>query len=466
MTLTASPHQPRVASKASRWPGFVVTTLALASFGPYLVGSIRTEQAAVYGLLLISFTFIVTRFNPNGGRRFLIPWFAYIVVATLGVIVPTTGAVYESGNLLGGFDNLLTPLAVMLLIWSVVPMQDAERLLVRFSKIVAIAMGINGGLAIASTFADLSPFLRPFWSTEDALSTTAGLAAELGRYSGIFNQPAEAGALYGLGGIAAIYAWKNRPVLVALLLALMAIGGLISVSKIFIFGGLPVIVLFWFWSQRGGRKLAAFFGLGLIAAGVVQSGLLAQWTGLNYLGRLFVTADQDFLNLYAAGRFEDDSKFNQVVQAAVEFNALTGAGVAGWKVPYDGAIAEFLVIGGAIGLAMLVFVFFGMFALQAELKGAGITRMFAFLLLVLSAGASLGFSPLTANRVGTVSWVMIALLVLVARNRKASPPVDMDDEPEDEADDVQPVATPKPKREYRLRSEMPSEHTWRPNGVG
>lgn len=422
MTTTAA-QQPRskaiAPAQPAKWPGFVVTTVALASFGPYMVGSIRTEQAVVYGLMLLSFPLILTRFNPNGGLRFLIPWSAYVVISTLGVLLPSAGAPYESGNLLGGLDNLLAPLAVMLLIWSVVPQHDAERLLLRFCKVVAVAMAANGALAIASTFVDLTAALRPFWATGDELSTTADLAAQMGRYSGIFNQPAEAGALYGIGGIAAIYAWQKRPLFVALLLALMTVGGLVSVSKIFIFGGLPVMIVYWFWSQRGGKKVAALFGVGLIALGVVQSGLLAEWTGLRYLGRLFVTGDQDYVNLYGAGRFEEESTFLRVSQSALDFNPITGVGAAGWKIPYDGAIAEFLVIGGVIGLLMFGIVLLGMFFLQRELKGSGALRGFAFFLLVLTAGASLGFSPLTANRVTTVTWVMVALLVLVARDRKA-----------------------------------------------
>lgn len=425
MTLTRTPDSttPLDAPKPSRLATFVITTIGLASFGPYLIGSIRTEQAVLYALTLALFPLVIARFRPDGGMRFFLPWLGYIVVATIGVIAPSAGRMpFEAGSLLGGYDNIAGPLAVMLIIWSVVPVADAGRLLIRFCKIVAVAMAANGVLAVLATTVDIAAYMRPFWANEN-IETTADLAAQMGRYSGIFNQPAEAGALYGIAGLAAIYAWTNRPVLVALLITLMTLGGLISVSKIFIFGGLPAIVLYWFWSQRGGRKIAAIFGLVLIVGGVIQSGIFAQWTGANYLGRLFVSdSDQGFLELYSAGRFDSGSTFTSVVDQALAYNALTGVGAGGWAVPYDGAFAEFLITGGVFGVALLGVIMIGLLTIPGKLTGSA--RWFAFLFAVVTIGASLGFSPLTANRVSTVSWVIIALLVLVARaatNDKTAP---------------------------------------------
>lgn len=412
---TALTAAPEVAERrASRLSQFAITALGIATFGPYLYESIRTEQAVVYGLLLLLMPMVFIRFRPRGGLRFFIPWAGYILVATIGVIAPEASAPYPPGSLLGGMDNVLAPLAIMLLIWSVVPEQDAETLLQRFCKIIAVAMAANGLIAVLATAVDVSPLMRPFWASEDS-TTTADLAAQLGRYSGIFNLPAEAGALYGVAGLAAIYAWKGRPVLVAALITAMTLGGLISVSKVFILGGLPMVVIYWFWSQRGGRKVAALFGLVLIALGVLQSGLLDQWTGANYLGRLFVApSSQGFLELYSAGRFDSESTFTTVVGQALSHNRLTGAGLAGWRVPYDGVVAEALVVGGVLGLILLGIVTLAMLTLRRGLDPRG--QWFAFLFAVVTIAGSLGFSPLTANRVSTVTWVIIALLVLVARH--------------------------------------------------
>lgn len=415
MTTTAAGERS-LARDTRRAPSFVVTIIALASFGPYLIGSIRTEQAVVYGLLLALSPVVLARFRVYVGKRFFLPWLGYVLVATISVVAPASAPMpHEAGSLLGGYDNILAPLAVMMLIWSVVPEGDAGRLLVRLCKVVAIVMALNGALAIIATAVDISAMLRPFWANEGS-ETTADLAAQMGRYSGIFNQPSEAGALYGIAGLGAVYAWQSRAALSAFLITLITLGGLISVSKIFIFGGLPAIAIFWFWTQRGGRKIAGLFGLMLIAGGVLQSGVFDGWIGANYLGRLFVTpANQGFIDLYGAGRFDESSSFSTVIDHVLKFNPLTGVGAAGWAEPYDGAVAEFLVTGGVFGLLFLFVVLVALFALPSQFDGS--TRWFAFLFAVVTAGGSLGFSPLTANRVSTITWMVIALLVLMARSR-------------------------------------------------
>ena len=408
-----------VAGAKRRLPGFVVTAISLATFGPYLVGSIRTEQAVVYGLFVLMLPVVLAKFRGTGGVRFFAPWIGYVIVATLGVLAPSSmPAPYDAGDLLGGYDNILLPLALMLMIWSVVSDEDAEPLLIRACKIIAVAMTVNGLIALLATVLDLTSVLRPFWANENVVTTTSDLAAQMGRFSGIFNQPAEAGALYGIAGIAAIYAWNRRPLLLALLVTVITLGGLISVSKIFLFGGFPAIAIYWLWSQRGHRKLSGLLVLALIAGGLIQSGLLDEWTGADFLGRLFATTDQGFFSLYSAGRFEEDSTFVTVVDQALAYNPISGVGAAGWRTPYDGAVAETLVVGGILGLLLYGFVVAMMFTLPGKLSGSA--RWFAFLLAALTVGGSLGFSPLTANRVSTVTWLLISLLVLVARSRSQS----------------------------------------------
>lgn len=399
----------------------VVTLIALATFGPYLVGSIRTEQAVIYGLTLLLFPVFLGSFSLSGGMRFLLPWVAYTVIATLGVLFPSAAASpFPPGNLLAGYDSLLLPLALMLLIWSVVPPGRAEALLVRVCKIVGVAMAINGTLAIISTRIDISAILRPFWTNTDGVTTVAANAATMGRFSGIFNQPAEAGAMYAIAGIAVVYAWRDRAAFQTLLLTLITLGGLISVSKIFILGGLPVTIVYWLWSKRGAMRVPVLFGLGLLALGILQSGLLDQWTGADYLGRLFVSSDNGLLALYSAGRFQSQSAFEDTVHNALSTSPISGVGAAGWAVPYDGVLSESLVIGGILGLLCVVAVFIAMFTMVHKFHGT--TRMFTFWLAVVTIGASLGFSPLTGNRTSTVCWMLIALLVLVARDQHANTP--------------------------------------------
>jgi len=409
-TLTAAP----VMSKRAKW---VPILLVLSTFGPYLAGQIRTEQVAVYGLLLVVFPFTFMKLHVSGGVRFLLPWLLYVLFATIAVIVPTpTLAPYNAGSLLGGYDNLLAPIAVMLLIWSTVAAADAATVLTMVTKVLSIAIAVNGVLAIVATRIDLAPILSSFWTSAAETGSTAENAAALGRFGGIFNQPVEAGLMHGIGGIAAIYAWHHRPVLLMLLVSVITLGGLISVSKVFILGGIPAILIYWFWSQRGGKKIFTFFGLGLAALAVLQSGIIDQWSGANYLGRLFAVQDGDFLAFYSAGRYEDESQVSRVIGHALESSPIVGVGAGGWQVPYDSAIVESLVTGGVLGLAMYAAIIIGMLTIIPKLSGH--ERMFAFTLTVITVAGAAGFSPFTANRTGTVLWLLIALLVLAIRARK------------------------------------------------
>lgn len=399
---------------------FVVCALGIATFGPYLTGSIRTEQLAVYGLALAILIFTLPRMRATGKMRFLAPWLLYIVVALIGVAIPTVTATvpWAPGDPLAGIDNLASPLAVMLLIWTVVPAVNAEALLQTISRITATAMSLNGILAIISTRVDISGILRPFWGAADIDVTTAANAAGMGRFSGIFNQPAEAGALYGIAGIAAIYVWRNRPALLALTLALTCAGGLISVSKVYIIGALPLIIFYWLHTQRGGHRVATLFGLGLVGFVVIQSGLLNQWVGFDYLARL-ANPTGGALAFYSGGRFETGSTVTDVSTAALTTNPLSGVGAGGWQVAYDGAIPETLVMGGLIGLTVYATVVIAVFTVAKRIRTRNL-RTFGFLFAIMVAGASLGLDPLTANRVSTIVWMTIALLTLNSQAQRST----------------------------------------------
>ena len=401
-------------------PTLIIGAMLIAAFGPYIAGSIRTEQAVVYGIMILSAPLLMSRFNPAGGLRFFVPWCLLIVVATLAVVFPFKSMPYPPGGLLAGYDNLLSPLAIMLIIWSLVPTEKAMSLLVLACRIVAIAMAINGLISVIATIVDLSGILRLFWGSASTVETVAERAMTLGRSTGIFNQPAEAGALYGLAGIAAVFAWTERPRILALIIPLIVAGGLFSVSKIFVIGGLPVIVFYWFFTAFKARRIAPFAGAIIITILLLESRILTEWSGLGYLQRLFNTDGQNLIGLYSAGRFDEGSAFFETIRAVLGVSPLAGVGATGWQIPYDGAIAEFLIIGGALGLGLVCCVYIGLLTLSNSRVVQPNLRIFVMMLFILTVGSSLGFSPLSANRVSTVSWILIALIVLCIRENSMS----------------------------------------------
>lgn len=302
----------------------------------------------------------------------------------------------------------------MMLTWLTVSIYDAPRLLAMTSRIVAVAMAASGLLAITSIRFDLSEYLRPFWTTDAAGAfSVAANAAALGRYGGIFNQPAEAGALYSIAGLAAVYVWRDQLPKLAVIASLIVIGGLISVSKIFILGGLPLILVYWMSTQRRGRKVGLVLGLVLLAVGIVQSGVFSGWRGTNYLARL-LDPQGGAIGFYTAGRFESGSTVSQVIAEVLKVSPVVGVGAGGWNVAYDSALVESLVVAGVIGMAMYAITLIAVFLIARKIVDAHLRR-FAYLFAILLVGAAAGFSPLTGNRVAAVAWLFIALLLLCSR---------------------------------------------------
>jgi hypothetical protein len=396
-----------------RFPLILVGLLTAAAFGPYVAGSVRTEQLAVYGAgaILLPFAFIHARpYFPV-----LLPWMLMILVALLGVIPPTAyDSIYAPANMFSSIDNLLLPVVVMLLTWTLVPVAMAGAALRVAAAVIAWGAALNAVLGIIGTRTDISQYLRFFWGGGEG-ETTADRAADLGRLSGIFNQPAEAGVVYGIAGLLAVWRFRHKPKTMLLLLTLICVGGMLCVSKVFIFGGVPLILIYLWKSRSGGGKLGVMFSAAIVAVGVAQSGLLQQWIGFNYLARWFVPVeDQGLIEFYSAGRWNSGAGMVDVFDSVMQTRALTGFGIQGLAVPYDSAWTEAAVLAGVLGLVLLGLVYLCLWRMAGRIAEAE-ARTLGLFVTVFLIGASLGIPSLTVNRASTIVWVVLGLLCLMAK---------------------------------------------------
>lgn len=410
-------------ARALKFPLILVGVLTASAFGPYLVGNIRTEQLGIYGaaVTLLPFTFVRARpYLPV-----FLPWIAIIVVALLGLIPPTAhSSVYEPGNMLSSLDNLVLPIMILLLVWGIVPTDQVQQSLRIVASITVYAAAANGVLSIVGTSTDISTYLRPFWGAEGG-QTTADRAAELGRLSGIFNQPAEAGVMYGIAGILAVWRYRHKPKTLLLLLALISVGGMLCVSKVFILGGIPLILAYLWMARAGLGRAGMLFGVALTALGIAQSGLLQQWTGYNYLARLFAPSqDQGLIEFYSAGRWNEDAGMISVFDAVIRSRPITGFGISGLQVPYDSAWTEAAVVAGFLGVFFLAAVYGSLLMMARRVEDGGLRLLATFIVLFL-LGASLGIPALTANRASTVVWVVLGLLCLAGREAEKAKPANL-----------------------------------------
>lgn len=387
--------------------------LVLAAFGPYIVGPIRVEQLTVYALaILVLFTF--RNLRPWAGS-ILVAWCCYAFSATIAVIFPYKGTLpWAEGNLLAGYDNILLSLAVMLVVWSLVP-QGSARVVLRAVATTAVwAMAINAVLASVSSIAPAvtSPLLKSFWGAGEG--SVAENAMRMGRFTGVFNSPAEAGLMYSVAAVLAVWLYSHRLLLMYTSIAVISTGGVLSVSKIFLLIGIPVMVLMVFAVQKGVRRL--FVGITLLMLGVVlvSSTFIQNWSGYDYMMRLMdVPMDQSAIEFYTAGRWNEDANMVNVIRTVLSVSPVVGLGAVGVETPYDSQWTEVIIYGGIIGVLSFFVVFFVLiFKFQKICDWK--TRYMALSLWVVLFVGSFGGATLTSNRTATIVWVVLALLVSLA----------------------------------------------------
>ncbi len=409
------------------WAGAV----AASSFGPYVIGGLRTEQMAVYA----SAVFVLTLGSwmllgyPVTGVGFLLLWTLLASVAAINAVGPGPASSFQPGDLLAGLDNLAA-VAVLLLVVPLWAARAGTRPVLRTVAGVAVAgLLCNTAIIVVSwRLASVTwlPSLPAFWAsgTEEAVAVRA-LAN--GRYTGIFNQPVEAGLAYSLGIMLLLYLAQTStsgrrlgPWLIAGLIG-MAAAGLLSGSKIFILGGVPVLAVLILRDRRRRNAAVLLAVLGILLAGMAWLAGLRVVSRDAYLVRL-LRAGTDPLTTLTSGRFGDGG-VSGVTDSVVEFTPVFGYGAGGLRVPYDSAWVEALVIAGAVGVLLLGLLYVALALRWASLRrtAAGPETALGGGAIALTVVASVGTPALTLNRVGTLMVVVLALTLLRPSDGKGTP---------------------------------------------
>jgi hypothetical protein len=407
-----------------------LTLAAVAAFGPYTpVSGIRTEQAVVYGLCavaLMSLRWCRLRFT-RAAVLALGLLTAETLVAVLGTVMPVpelTG--FGRASALAGLDNLALPLAVLVTLWTLMDLgADRERLLALVCRVVIWAMCLNAVLAYLSQGHDLTPVLSRFWDNavvgNTVTDTVAGRASQLGRYTGIFNQPAEAGEMYSIALLAAIYHYRSDLLRFAGTSLLITVGGLLTISKVFLLVGLPIAAWQVLRQSHGrGRRFVLLAAAAVAVAALAQSGVGPQWIGGDFLAQLLHPgANSDALRLYTGGRLGNSSSLDTVVAAVLQRSPWFGYGAGGLAVPYDDAWVEALCVAGLCGAVLYTMLLATLAVCWLRRRvpaGSGGARSARSRLggglVLLVIGASVGLPALTANRVATIAWLLIGLILL------------------------------------------------------
>jgi hypothetical protein len=414
---TETGHPPR----ATLWWARIV---CLSVFGPYVTGSARTEQIVVFAscavILIVGWPQIANA-RSIPAMPFLVAWLGLDAIMLIGAVWrPFDPGFYGSQPGSHALASYMLPVALMVLTWFWTLSADGPELIRAIAPVVIGAMVVNTAVSLAqlitSNVAVLS-FLPRFWDTPGSLASGAANAAENGRFTGIFNQPAEAGVAYAVALFFLIYLAQRREIrarTTALCAAALITGGILTVSKIFLLGALPLAVMVTLRSPRGRIRVilyaaavsAAFWLLG-------TAHLLPSWShGAIMLGGILHPPGSPVAE-YTAGRYGTGWRLGPAVSDVLHASPWYGFGAGGLATSYDSLWVQALVLAGIAGL-ILAAVMLLMLALRLW-RLRGVTGPAEWTLaggvLVLAIGASLGLPSLTANRDATLLWLVLGILI-------------------------------------------------------
>lgn len=290
------------ATARARRGSLLIPLLVVAAFGPYVtITGARTEQIAAYGLavVLLPLTLPFVRLSPALVATG-VAWLALTGVALVGALdTPTVVTGWLQRGAFAGLDNLLLPIAVVLIVAALLGLgMDPNLALRRAGFVLVVAMLINVGAAWMQTRGSM---FTSWWGTNDEQSVALNALAN-GRFGGLINQPAEAGLLYGMAMLAALYLWPHRSGLLILTLSVLSLGGVLSVSKVFLLVAVPLMGLWLLRTTAGrGRRFALLGVLAVALTAAVGSGYLASWPGVGQL-RALIPGQGALLQTLSGGR--------------------------------------------------------------------------------------------------------------------------------------------------------------------
>lgn len=389
----------------------LVVLLSASAFGPYLAGGARTGQAAVYGLLLFLSPFALRRLGRTTAVPVIVAWLALVGVTAMWS--PPNTSIYGSGSALANLDNLALPLSVVLVVTAMVTPENRISLLRRVAVVIVVGMCVNAVIGLMQLRGLEVGWLSDFWSGGPSVSTSER-ATTLGRFAGLVGVPVIAGILYSLALLSAIYLLARRGVLLAAVCGLLAIGGILTVSKVFLLIGLPVAC----WqlmrvSTHVGRRVVAVAGAVAAVYLVSVLGYLDDWGGTRMLNRLLPDDGALQMSVYLGGRYGDGSSTSRVLDAVWSNHPLFGFGLSGLSVATDTAWVQAIVLAGAVGavaLAALLVLLVAGFRHRRSAMAIAERRYLGGVVFIAVAGC-FATPALTANRLAVLLWVLLALML-------------------------------------------------------
>lgn len=407
--------------------------LLWSALGPYLVGPLRLDHFSVYFLLLI----VIAKFAMGGVRKVKAePFIFFSVLMCYFVWVLVSHLVQHGGSgvSVAALENSLQPVALSAVLIFIMGKATGEARLEYLTlacKTVIALMALNAAIALLNMYGYLSQVEHYFvrGMTLRGHSVWAD-SAIMGRYPGLFGQPFEAGLGYGLAILCFGYltATKRLNTVNWILLALVCLGGVLSVSKVFIGVAVPIFFVYVikYVNLLRSRILIAISVM-LPPAIYMSVSIGSHWLGLDYFLRLFDLGNFSggrLVETVTANRFSaSDSGAMHGINYVMSHSPIGGFGFTQADFALDSSITEALWFGGVPALMFYVFSLMVLVAFSVRYL-----RLFpaeaGFLLAVtgLIVFSALGAPTWTLNRSSILVLVviMLTLYTLGARGERRS----------------------------------------------
>jgi len=403
--------------------------ILVSAFTPYIspTSGIKGDNIIIYLFASLALVILITRqkfmFNKNLTIIFVIWVSVFIFLFTRTIF---GGGFISSYALIAEIKNFSQPVAIMfifLVMFFREKFEYIDLLLKRASIVLIFLLNINTIWIFLGMSFDLLN-INQYFVREVALK-----AAGNNRFSGFFNQPMEAGIAYSVGLFSWMYLVSKKHINVkmkyVIMLALIFVGGIVSVSKIFIFGGIGIFFLNLIFRKNFLKKSKNLFLWIPIIIPISVTYLSNNWQGGSYFNRLFMfenIKEQGFINLITAGRFGGESSQQKKLMGMIwESSPFIGQGMGSQKI-YDSAFFHFFSSGGLIALSMYILVIFYLIVISLNFFIYNYIReeaVYFFNIVAIIILASFGSPILTINRASVIIWVFVALLLLYINKRKS-----------------------------------------------
>jgi hypothetical protein len=377
---------------------------------------VRLEHVILYPLAL--YTVFLYAFSPQSLIKQQLLLFSLWGTMAILFLIRSLAEVGEGLNItrfLSDSENFLQPLAILIFFLFLHKFADSKEYKKRIQKtfnVIVFMLCLNTLWSLVNIFTDMTAINVLFWGSADSVSSRA---ITNGRFSGIFNQPMEAGVAYSLGLMIWLYLMSYRRKVVmrnVLGMILLVAGGLLTVSKVFLFGGLPLFLLGVFLNKNVRNTLLKIIFIITIVGYGAYYFFLKTWTGFDYLLRFF-GSNQDFITLLTAGRFGDNSQQAEFFAVAWKDNWLLGQGFGAYEI-YDSAYFNIFANGGLIGMVLYVLVLLMLVTLCVlYVSNQGFTpetKLFLGIVIMVTF-AGFGAPVFTLNRVSILVWVTLGMLI-------------------------------------------------------